>query len=367
MNNYQGRLGIIQRVLPNYRVPFFDLLAEHAEGGLSVFAGKARPSESIKSAEALNSAMRAKARNIHILGGPLYLCWQMGLVNWLDSWNPDALIVEANPRYISSKQAIHWMQARQRPIVAWGLGAAQISGAIARLRRARRLAFLNSFNAIIAYSQRGAEQYASLGIPQKKIIVAPNAVAGAPKSSPPKRPDEFPVPATILFVGRLQARKGVDRLLRACARQPEKVSPRCVIVGDGPERPKLESLAQSVYPKAEFMGGRYGAELDGIFAEADLLVLPGTGGLAIQQAMAKGLPVIVAQGDGTQEDLVSPENGWLLSSDDVSELAQTIKEALSDPANLREKGRKSFSLVKERYNLQTMVDVFVEVLNQVNA
>ena len=38
MKRYKGRLGIIQRVLPNYRALFFDLLAEQVEGGLSLFA-----------------------------------------------------------------------------------------------------------------------------------------------------------------------------------------------------------------------------------------------------------------------------------------------------------------------------------------
>ena len=42
------------------------------------------------------------------------------------------------------------------------------------------------------------------------------------------------------------------------------------------------------------------------FAGADLFVLPGTGGLAVQEAMSYALPVIVAKGDGTQEDLVRP-------------------------------------------------------------
>jgi len=366
MKKHHGRLGLIQRVLPNYRSPFFDLLAEHMQGGLSVFAGEARSSESIKRAEALNTAMRAHARNIHILGGPLYLCWQMGLNRWLEDWNPDALVIEANPRYISSGKAIRWMQARKRPIIAWGLGSPQISAPFASARQARRLAFLSTFNALIAYSQRGAEQYISLGIPAENIFVAPNAVVSA-LSQPPKRPDTLSGPATILFVGRLQARKGVDRLLRACAMVPETLSPRCLIVGEGPERQKLEALARAIYPKAEFLGGRYGEELDRVFAEADLLVLPGTGGLAIQQAMAKGLPVIVEQGDGTQEDLVGPDNGWLLSTADPVELGRTLEKALSNPVKMRKMGRKSFSLVKERYNLQTMVDVFVQVLNQVNA
>ena len=81
----------------------------------------------------------------------------------------------------------------------------------------------------------------------------------------------------ILFVGRLQARKRIDSLFRACAEMPG--TPRLVIVGDGPERQTLEQVAKQVYPSAEFIGAKHGGELKPYFAEADLFVLPGTGGL----------------------------------------------------------------------------------------
>jgi hypothetical protein len=44
---FNGKLGVQQRVLPSYRVPFFDLLAGHCTGGMSLFAGQARPVEMI--------------------------------------------------------------------------------------------------------------------------------------------------------------------------------------------------------------------------------------------------------------------------------------------------------------------------------
>ncbi len=47
---FEGRLGLQQRVLPDYRVPFFDTLAANCEGGFSLFAGQPRPEEAIKTA-----------------------------------------------------------------------------------------------------------------------------------------------------------------------------------------------------------------------------------------------------------------------------------------------------------------------------
>jgi glycosyltransferase involved in cell wall biosynthesis len=147
--------------------------------------------------------------------------------------------------------------------------------------------------------------------------------------------------------------------LHACASLPEELKPRLVIVGDGPERPALEALSRQVYPPAEFPGAQRGAGLEGWFQAADLFVLPGTGGLAVQQAMAYGLPVIVAQGDGTQDDLARPGNGWLIPPDDLPALAAALRQALSDPARLRRMGRESYRIVVEEINLESMTEVFL--------
>ena len=142
--------------------------------------------------------------------------------------------------------------------------------------------------------------------------------------------------------------------------------PRLVIVGDGPERSALESLAKSLYPSAEFIGAKHGMELKSYFAQADLFVLPGTGGLAVQEAMSYGLPVIVAKGDGTQDDLVREKNGWQIPPEDYGALLATMKNALSDIARLREMGKESFRIVSEEINIQTMADVFVTALNSIS-
>jgi glycosyltransferase involved in cell wall biosynthesis len=150
-------------------------------------------------------------------------------------------------------------------------------------------------------------------------------------------------------------------LLRACAQLGSK--PRLVIVGDGPEREALESLAREIYPAAEFVGAKHGAALEPYFTGADLFVLPGTGGLAVQEAMSYGLPVIVAQGDGTQDDLVRRENGWQVPPDDFNALLAALEEALSDTARLRRMGEESYRIVKDEINIEKMVETIVQALN----
>ena len=361
MKSFSGKLALQQRVLTTYRAPFFDLLASACAGGLSLFTGLPRPVEGITTAKQLQIANYKLGDNVHLFSGAFYLCYQRGLINWLKKQNPDALIMEANPRYLSTSSAVKWMHQQQKPVIGWGLGSPPLSGPLAGFRQTRRFSFLTQFDALLAYSQRGADEYAALGFPREKIFVAHNSVSPAPSHSLPPRPATFNIRPVILFVGRLQARKRLDSLFRACAQIESK--PRLIIIGDGPERATLEALAKEIYPSAEFIGAKHGAELKPYFAEADLFVLPGTGGLAVQEAMSYGLPVIVAQGDGTQDDLVRKENGWQIPPDDFDALVATIKDALSDVARLRRMGTESYRIVKEEINIEKMVETFVTALN----
>ncbi len=165
---------------------------------------------------------------------------------------------------------------------------------------------------MIAYSQRGADEYRRMGFP------AGAGLRGAQRSRPaadsPRRRRARQSSADrplVLFVGRLQSaqahRQPAAGLRGAAGRAAARA---CRSSATARPARSWRRWRSSVYPQAEFSGARYGDELAAAFARADLFVLPGTGGLAVQQAMSFGLPVIVAEGDGTQDDLVRPGNGW---------------------------------------------------------
>ena len=357
------RLGVVQRVLPDYRAPFFDALAAACPQGMSLFAGQPRPEEAIETTTNLRTALLQPAHNRHFFSGGAYLCWQSGLRDWLNAWQPEVLIVEANPRYLSTPSAVRWMHFYNRKVIGWGLGAAPVTGRFADLRLAYRQRFLKQFDALITYSQQGAAWYARGGYDPSRIFIARNAVAPRPVSPAPQRPGEFANGrATVVFVGRVQARKRLDLLLQACGRLSPEIQPNLWIIGDGPALDDARQVAQSTYPQAVFYGARYGAELTSLLAQADLFVLPGTGGLAVQQAMSSALPVIVARGDGTQSDLVRPENGWIIPPDDADALTAALAEALADPAQLRRMGQASYDIVAGEINLEAMVESFARAI-----
>lgn len=352
---FEGRLGLQQRVLPSYRAAFLERLAAACTGGLSVFAGGPRPIESIAAAEGLQGAEWVRGKNRHWFSGPIYLCSQPGLDAWLETAGLDALVLEANPRYLSNWRARRWAHAHGVPVVAWGLGAPAVPWLWAEWRRR----YLAGFDALIAYSTLGAEQYRQAGFPPERVAVAVNASRSAPTGQVVAAEGDGPL--RVLFVGRLQARKRVDLLIEACAAAQTPVT--LTVVGDGPVRSNLESIARHRLPGTSFLGHLEGAPLENAYRRADLLVLPGTGGLAVQEAMAHQLPVVVGEGDGSQADMVRPENGWLMRKIDVESLRGILELAASDRGRLTRMGAESLRIVCDEVNIDRMVEVFVQVLN----
>lgn len=354
------RVGIQQRVLPFYRGAFFDTLAADPDLEVMVFAGSPRPGEDLGKRAELSTAALFPARNIHLFSNRFYLCLQSNWEAWLQAFDPEILILEANPRYLHLPAAIRWMHQRRRPVIGWGLGA---PAAANKLITGRKRAWLRQFDTLVAYSQAGKEQYAALGFPADRIIVAPNAATRRPEKSLPNRePGTGSSKVNVLFVGRLQERKNVDMLIRACGTLPEELQPGLVIVGEGETRHSLERLAADVYPRTVFTGALYGDDLDAEYNRSDLFVLPGTGGLAVQQAMAHALPVIVAEADGTQQDLVQQGNGWRITPGDEDNLQQVLLQALRNPIILRQMGEESFRIVQHEVNIEVMAGRFKDAI-----
>ena len=115
---FKGRIGIQQRVLPAYRVPFFDGLASACLGDLQIFSGAPRPEEGIESAVfQLRQAEHIPAKNIYISKGKSLMFFQLGLIRWLLLWRPDVLIVDSNARGISTFLAVGLMRFWRKPVI----------------------------------------------------------------------------------------------------------------------------------------------------------------------------------------------------------------------------------------------------------
>jgi phosphatidylinositol alpha-1,6-mannosyltransferase len=138
----------------------------------------------------------------------------------------------------------------------------------------------------------------------------------------------------LITVGRLVRRKNVDTVLRALAELPPL---RYVIVGDGPERTRLESLAKSLrLPHVDFVGEVSDAQLHALFARARLFVMvPRISaddfeglGLVYYEAHGHGVPVLASNNGGVPEAV--GDAGVLINTpEDVNAVAEAISGALA--------------------------------------
>ena len=136
------------------------------------------------------------------------------------------------------------------------------------------------------------------------------------------------------YVGRLAPEKSVGDLV-ALQDQPDV---RLVVVGDGPERARLEALL----PRAHFTGMLHGDDLARVVASLDLLVSTSeteTFCQVVQEGMASGLPV-VASGVGGPLDLVDhSRTGWLYRPGDLDAMAAHVRDLVGDDAKRAAFGR----------------------------
>ncbi|MBY6437707.1 glycosyltransferase family 1 protein [Rhodococcus kroppenstedtii] len=128
------------------------------------------------------------------------------------------------------------------------------------------------------------------------------------------------------FVGRLAPEKHVERLAGLAARDDVTV----VVVGDGPERARLEALM----PTAVFLGQLGGQDLAAAYASFDVFAHPGeheTFCQTVQEALASGVPVIGPDAGGPRDLVSHCRNGYLLPVDRYAELLPSAVGALADP------------------------------------
>lgn len=163
----------------------------------------------------------------------------------------------------------------------------------------------------------------------------------------------------VLAVGRLVALKGIDVLLDAfqsvAAAQP---AARLVIVGDGPERARLEALARrpATAGRVDFLGFR--EDLPALYSAADLVCLPSfREGLpnVMLEAMACGRPVVASELGGTLA-AIDPETGVLVPPGDSASLAAALTTLLIDRSRRRLMGQAARHNAVERYSPKTVVD-----------
>ncbi len=215
--------------------------------------------------------------------------------------------------------------------------------------------FYNEMDQVYAPSQTFCDELADKGVPREKLRVYPRGVDIA-HFSPAKRNGfykRFSLNGNLkmIYVGRISKEKNMPLLEKVIQELAVRFPGLdVVLVGDGPYREEMRKNLGDV-KNCVFTGALHGEDLAQAYASADFFVFPSTTdtfGKVILEAQASGLPVIVSDKGGPQENLLPGETGLIVRSDEPEPLLQAVEQFLADPERLKAMGRNARIYTSQR-------------------
>ena len=179
--------------------------------------------------------------------------------------------------------------------------------------------------------------------------------------------------ATACFVGRLEPEKGLDILLRAMARAQHRFD--LVLAGEGSLGSSLSDLSVElgISDRVRFTGWQDQNTLPVLYQASDYFVFPSvstrlvkeTWGLAVNEAMSAGLPVIATNAVGAAAGglVVDGVTGWVVPEKDVGALARALDEATSKPAARAHRASEARKRAR-KYTFEAGTDAFEAALDR---
>jgi glycosyltransferase involved in cell wall biosynthesis len=291
---------------------------------------------------------------------------QRGVMRAIVDLRPDIVVNMCHVGNLS-----HWnMALRKRrygyKVVAWQCGYEYHPS---RLKNALLRRFISLYDHHLAYHSNARDYALSHGARADQITVMHNTINEEKISTLPRsearalvveKHPEIGTRKVILFVGAVLAEKRIEIILQALDLMKRKDSV-LVLVGDGAHLPTIRKLCE----------GRddvviTGAIVEGVgpyFDAAELYVLPGTGGLGINEAMAHRLPIVSGFADGSADDLVvDGDNGFRLRDNTIAELAEKMVAILDNQALARRMGERSREMITGQFAFREFINRIVAEL-----
>jgi D-inositol-3-phosphate glycosyltransferase len=158
----------------------------------------------------------------------------------------------------------------------------------------------------------------------------------------------------VLFVGRLVEKKGIDLVIEVSRRLPEY---HFLIVGEGPlQPPASDNITWLPFVAPERMHLAYQA--------AEVFLLPSHGEgfpVAIQEAMATGLPVIVSKGEFFAK-FIEQEKAGLLVERHAADLSEALSRVFHEPELAVSRGRRAREVVVQHWSTATMAGEYLHLI-----
>lgn len=172
----------------------------------------------------------------------------------------------------------------------------------------------------------------------------------------------------MISIGRLASEKNWPTLIQAAALVIKDYPQfRLALIGDGPDRKNLESLAKElgIRQRVTFIGSLSFSETPSYMKAANLFgfaSITETQGLATLEAMAAGLPVVAVDASGTRDLLKHGQQGYLVAND-AEALAAAIKKLLANPATMQRFAEAAYKKAQS-FNIENLTGKLVDVYEQ---
>jgi glycosyltransferase involved in cell wall biosynthesis len=228
---------------------------------------------------------------------------------------------------------------------------------------------LRRFARVVAVSDEVKRRLLKAGVREERIRIVRNGIDLRPfEAAKASLRGEFGEAMIVGLVGRLAWEKGVDVFLRAAAKVlVELPEVRFVVVGDGPDREKLEGLIEElgIGASVAMLGRR--EEMAGVYASLDVMVsasrqegLP----MAILEGMASAQAIVATAVGEVPKVVADGKTGVLVAAEDVEALAAGIAGLVRDPARRARLGAAARQLVREEYSAERMAAEYLRVYEE---
>lgn len=326
-----------------------------------------------------------KQRNITILRGISFsvkskkIILNLGLINKLLKGKYDVFI-GGDQTLISTHITFIVAKLLKKPFILW---SGEIPKFIFPKSLTRKLIdpFINFMQnrseAFIVYFTEAKEFLCSQGVPSEKILIAPNTIDVSYIQTRSKqckndvklikRSLAICEKKVVLFVGRLEPLKRVDILIKAFnkLKRNTNIDVVLLILGSGTIRRDLEDLCLKLNIKnVFFLGTVERSKVICYYTLCNVFVLPGQGGIVVNEAMACEKPIIATKEAGGIENLViNGLNGFIVTKNDVNSLYIALKRILINPKFEKEMGKSSLKIILENFTINNMVEGFTKAIN----
>jgi glycosyltransferase involved in cell wall biosynthesis len=370
------RVAFLVHMLAPYRVSFYSKLFNSKEYDWQLFAGykqnkiDARPQYEGK----VDFSISYHKEMISKLG--VYnMIDNEGMVEAVKDFDPAIIIMFAHVGTKSFRDVLKWANSVNKKVIMWTCfwEPYYINGYKKIIRDYFIKSFYKKADYHITYSSAAREKLLKIGYPDNQISIAYNGIDidnymdDLEKESNDTLFENGAI--NFLYCGGLGKDKKVDLFIKAihsCS-QNSRYKINAYIIGDGPLYNECNILINNLQltENVKLLGrlsnvGKY-------IKAADCIVLPGTGGLILNEAVLFNKPFIVSDADGTEFDLlVNGYNGIKFLPDNETSLSNALFEMAENLSFFQENATKVTELVTKRSNVDAMVTTFLKVLKKIN-